>query len=71
MPGTEVVVDLADTLFAAIERGAEAAVEQIFDDAVAVWWAEADREDEKTRSLRVIRWFIDITAERRYEILDR
>ena len=58
MPAAEIVVALADELFAAIERGDEARLVELFD-------------DDKQRALRVLRWFIGITAERSYEILDR
>jgi ketosteroid isomerase-like protein len=63
--------ELADQLFAAIERSDEAALEQLFDDDIAVWRAGARRDDGKQRALKVLRWFIDVTTERRYEILDR
>jgi ketosteroid isomerase-like protein len=65
------VVDVADQLFAAIVRGDEAALEQMFDDDIAVWRAGSPRNDDKARALRVLHWFIDVTAHRRYEILDR
>lgn len=71
MPATEVIVDLADRLFAAIERGDEAALEQLFGDDIAVWRTGARRDDDKARALRVLRWFIGVTTERHYEILDR
>ena len=71
MPATNVIVDLADRLFAAIERGDEATLEQSFGDDIAVWRAGARRDDDKARALRVLRWFIGVTAERHYEILDR
>ena len=31
----------------------------------------ARRDDDKQRALKVLRWFIGVTAERSYEILDR
>ncbi|BBX48629.1 nuclear transport factor 2 family protein [Mycobacterium cookii] len=71
MPAPDAVVKAADLLFAAIERGDEATVEQMFDDGIAVWRAGSRRDDEKTRALRVIHWFIDVTEKRHYEILDR
>jgi ketosteroid isomerase-like protein len=63
--------EVADRLFAAIERSDEAALDQLFDDDVAVWRSGALRDDDKQRALKVLRWFIGVTAERRYEILDR
>jgi ketosteroid isomerase-like protein len=71
MPAAEVVVDLADVLFAAIERGDEARLTELFDDDIAVWRSGSRRDDDKVRALKVLRWFIGITAERRYDILDR
>jgi ketosteroid isomerase-like protein len=71
MPATEVIVDLADRLFAAIERGDEATLEQLFGDDIAVWRSGARRDDDKARALRVLRWFIGVTTQRGYEILDR
>ena len=71
MPATEVIVDVADRLFAAIECGDEATLQQMFDDHISVWRAGARRDDDKARALRVLHWFIDVTTQRRYEILDR
>jgi hypothetical protein len=71
MPATEVIVELADQLFAAIERADEATLEQLFGDDIAVWRSGARRDDDKARALRVLDWFIGVTTARRYEILDR
>jgi ketosteroid isomerase-like protein len=71
MPAPDVVVNAADHLFAAIERGDEATLEQMFDDTIAVWRVGSRRDDEKARALRVLHWFIGVTEQRRYEILDR
>ena len=71
MPAPDAVVKTADQLFAAIERGDEATVKQMFDDGIAVWRVGARRDDDKARALRVIHWFIDVTEQRHYEILDR
>ncbi|MGH3578700.1 MAG: nuclear transport factor 2 family protein [Mycobacterium sp.] len=77
MPATDsghsrqVVVDLADQLFTAIEQSDVAMLERIFDDDIAVWRVGARRDNDKARALRVLHWFIDVTTERRYEILDR
>lgn len=71
MPAPDAVVKTADQLFAAIERGDEATVEQMFDDGIAVWRVGSRRDDDKARALRVIHWFIDVTQQRHYEILDR
>jgi hypothetical protein len=66
MPAAE-VVDLADELFAAIERGDEARIDELFADDIAVWRAGARRDDDKVRALKVLHWFIDVTTQRRYE----
>ena len=73
MPATapETIVDLADRLFAAIEKSDVAAVDRLWSDDITVWRAGARRDDDKRRALRVIDWFVTTTTERRYEILDR
>ena len=77
MPATDsghrqhVIVDVADQLFAAIERSDEATLNELFNDDIAVWRVGARRDNDKERALKVLRWFIDVTAQRRYEILDR
>jgi ketosteroid isomerase-like protein len=72
MPATaEAIVDVADRLFAAIEKGDKAAVDRMWSADVAVWRVGARRDNDKARALRVIDWFIDVTTERHYEILDR
>lgn len=72
MPATaEAVVDVADRLFTTIEKGDKAAVDRMWSDDIAVWRVGARRDNDKTRALRVIDWFIDVTTERHYEILDR
>lgn len=72
MPATaEAIVDVADRLFTAIEKGDKATVDRMWSDDIAVWRVGARRDDDKARALRVIDWFIDVTTERHYEILDR
>jgi ketosteroid isomerase-like protein len=67
----ETVVAVADRLFTTIEKGDKAAIERMWSDDIAVWRVGARRDNDKARALRVIDWFIDVTTERRYEILDR
>jgi ketosteroid isomerase-like protein len=62
---------LADELFAAIERSDETTLTRLFDDDIAVWRVGARRDNDKERALKVLRWFIGVTARRHYEILDR
>ena len=77
MPATDsghsqhVIVDVADQLFGAIERSDEATLRQLFDDDIAVWRVGARRDNDKERALKVLRWFIDVSTQRRYEIVDR
>jgi ketosteroid isomerase-like protein len=71
MPAPDAILNVADQLFAAIERGDESELEQMFDDDIAVWRVGSRRDDEKARALRVLHWFIDVTQQRHYEILDR
>ncbi|MGE2691433.1 nuclear transport factor 2 family protein [Mycolicibacterium pulveris] len=66
----DVVADVAERLFGAIERGDIAAVRRLWSDDVVVWKV-ADRDRDKDRALRVITWFLDATTERRYEVLER
>jgi len=71
---TETIVDVADRLFAAIERGDKAAVDRLWRDDITVWRTDGRdpfKTDDKGRALRVIDWFITATGERHYEILDR
>ena len=63
--------DVADRLFTAIEHGDDALLVQLFADDIAVWRTGATGDDDKDRALRVLRWFINRTTERRYEVLDR
>src|ERR1700758_1977353 len=67
----EVVVDTADRLFTSIVNGDRAAVDRLWGAAIAVGRVGSRRDDDKARALRVIDWFIRVTTERRYEILDR
>ena len=62
---------VADRMFAAIERGDTAALAAMWSDDIAVWRLGGGRERDKPRGLKVIDWFVDNTAERRYEVLDR
>lgn len=75
MRSAETVVDAANRLFTAIERGDVAAVAAMWSDDIAVWRVGSRRgpfrADDKARAMQVIEWFIGATARRRYEILDR
>jgi ketosteroid isomerase-like protein len=65
------IAEVAELLFAAIERGDCAALAAMWADDVVVWRLGGGREKDKTRALAVIEWFVNATAERRYEVLDR
>lgn len=71
MPDTSTIEGVADTLFGAIERSDTATIEGLWSDDVTVWHSGDRRDNDRGRALRVIYWFIGITTERRYEILDR
>ena len=66
----DTVSDVADRLFRAIEAGDREKVQQLWSEDVVVW-KTGDRDRDKDRALRVINWFIDMTTQRRYDILDR
>lgn len=72
---TDTVIDAANRLFTAIERGDIAAVDAMWSNDIAVWRVGSRRgpltADDKARAMRVIEWFIGATTQRRYEILDR
>ena len=73
MPATtaETILDVADRLFTAIEKGDVSAVDGLWSSDIAVWRVGARRDNDKARAMRVIDWFISATTERHYEILDR
>jgi ketosteroid isomerase-like protein len=64
-------LELADRLFGAIERGEYDTVDGMWADDVTVWHSGDGRDNDRVRALKVIRWFIDVTTTRGYEILDR
>jgi ketosteroid isomerase-like protein len=68
---SDVLSDVANGLFGAIERGDYAAVENLWADDVAVWHSGDEADNDRVRALKVIRWFIRTTTDRRYEVLDR
>jgi ketosteroid isomerase-like protein len=61
----------ADRLFAAITEGDVEAVADLWSDDVTVWHQGDERDSDKTRALKVIRWYVGATTYRRYEVLDR
>jgi len=63
--------DVASRLFDAIERGDYATVDGMWADDVLVWHSGDPKDNQRGRALKVIRWFIDVTSTRSYEILDR
>jgi ketosteroid isomerase-like protein len=62
---------VANQLFNAIERGDYATVEGMWADDVTVWHSGDVKDNARARALKVIRWFIEATTQRSYEILDR
>jgi ketosteroid isomerase-like protein len=65
------IADLADRLFTTIEEGDTEALAAMWADDIVVWRSGGGRERDKTRALAVIDWFVAVTAQRRYEVLDR
>lgn len=63
--------DVASRLFDAIERGDYATVDGMWADDVLVWHSGDPKDNQRGRALKVIRWFMDVTSTRSYEILDR
>ena len=63
--------DVADRLFSAIEAGDYGAVEGMWADDVLVWHTGDPKDNRRERALKVIRWFMDRTTTRRYDVLDR
>jgi len=71
MPTHAQIVDTADQLFAAIADGDADAVTALWSDGVTVWHTGDERDSDKARALKVIRWYVGATTYRRYEVLDR
>jgi len=67
----EVSLDVANRLFGAIERGDYQTVDSMWAPEVTVWHTGDTRDNDRVRALKVIRWFMDVTTTRSYEILDR
>jgi ketosteroid isomerase-like protein len=67
----ELYLDVANRLFGAIERGEYETVDAMWADDVTVWHTGDSQDDDRVRALKVIRWFLDNTTQRNYEILDR
>ena len=65
------IKSVADRFFAAIEHGDGEALAALWADDIVVWRQGGGRERDKARGLKVIEWFVDVTADRRYEVLDR
>lgn len=70
-PNPDQIAELADRLFASIERGDADALSALWADEVVVWRQGGGGERDKPRALKVIEWFVTATAERTYEVLDR
>jgi ketosteroid isomerase-like protein len=65
------IIDVADLLFAAIAGGDVEAVAALWSDDVTVWHQGDERDSDKARALKVIRWYVGATTYRHYEVLDR
>jgi ketosteroid isomerase-like protein len=71
MPTHDQIIDVADQLFAAISGGDIDAVTALWSDDVTVWHSGDERDNDKARALKVIRWYVGATTYRHYEVLDR
>ncbi len=71
MAGDTRILQAADRLFAAITDGDVDAVAALWSDDVTVWHTGDERDSDKTRALKVIRWYVGATTYRHYEVLDR
>jgi len=65
------LVDVADELFAAIERGDRDAIEEVYADDIVVWNTVLPRPMDKARSLAVLDWLMAPGVTRAYEIHER
>jgi ketosteroid isomerase-like protein len=68
---TDVRLDVANRLFGAIERGEYDTVDGMWANDVTVWHTGDSQDNDRARALKVIRWFMNVTTSRSYEILDR
>jgi len=64
-------LDVANRLFSAIERGEYDTVDAMWADDVTAWHTGLSQDNDRIRALKVIRWFMNVTTTRSYEILDR
>jgi ketosteroid isomerase-like protein len=65
------LASVADRLFSAIEAGDVDAVAAMWSDDIVVWHAGDELACDKDRAIRVIEWFVSVTADRHYDVLDR
>jgi ketosteroid isomerase-like protein len=65
------ILEAADRLFAAIAGGDIEAVATLWSDDITVWHQGDERDSDKARALKVIRWYVGATTYRHYEVLDR
>lgn len=65
------ILEAADRLFTAIAGGDVEAVAALWSDDVTVWHQGDERDSDKARALKVIRWYVGATTYRHYEVLDR
>jgi ketosteroid isomerase-like protein len=65
------LASVADRLFSAIEAGDVDAVAAMWSDDIVVWHAGDKLACDKDRAIRVIEWFVSVTVDRHYDVLDR
>lgn len=62
MPTHAQIIDTADQLFAAIADGDADAVTALWSDDVTVWHTGDERDNDKARALKVIRWYVGASS---------
>ena len=67
----EQVLQIAERLFASIESGDLAAVDDLYADDIVVWANHDGRASDKARSLRVLDWLCGRLGDRHYEVRRR
>ncbi len=62
---------LADTFFAAIERGDLDTVRDLYSEDAEIWINASGRTLDRDRNMRLLGRFVEGLVERRYEVLER
>ncbi len=65
------VLDLADTMFRAIEAGDLETLRTLYSPGIVVWANFDDREQDLERSMKILGWMCAKLTDRRYEVKRR